>query len=259
MPGPHVTAWAAKSLAGEPVSVVRVRNLQAVTSTGRDAWGRVGKPQPLLVSAELSFRQPFSQASAEDRLGTDTVNYGSLSKAILKCLERARPRAPDPEVGLRFVLDDLWFALTGLVVGKCPHEPVVRETFWDSTDGVLLLDLSVLKSMSITLMLPKASLLGEGVSLTASSIFGLKGEGAVVDAYSTTLRLHRLRVPTLIGVNANERLAKQVVVADIELDKVYPRNDIYTFVEDLVVKVCLLSHPRVASPNHNLDNGGIIL
>lgn len=256
MQPPHITAWAAKSLAGEPVSVVRVRNLQAVTRAGVDAWGRPGKPQPMLVSAELSFRHQFSQAPAEDRLGADTVNYGTLSKAILRTLENPRPDAE--ALGLGDVVNQIWLELTGCTVGQNP--PAVPE---ETTAGSPrpLVDLSVLRFMSVTLTLPKASLLGQGVSLTASSVFGLRGPGAgaFVEGYATTLRLIGLRVPTLVGVNANERLAKQVVVADVELDKVNPSSSVYTFIEDRVVKARLLPQHKPAFANRALDDGAVVL
>ncbi|KLU87755.1 hypothetical protein MAPG_06748 [Magnaporthiopsis poae ATCC 64411] len=51
------------------------------------------------------------------------------------------------------------------------------------------------------------------------------------------LRLHGLRVPTLIGVNPNERLAKQFVVTDIEIDKFDYAPDVYTALEALAVKI----------------------
>lgn len=56
--------------------------------------------------------------------------------------------------------------------------------------------------------------------------------------YAISLRLHDLRVPTLVGVNENERLARQFVVATVTLDKFNPvAEDHYTALEALVVKV----------------------
>lgn len=233
MDPPNITAWAAKSLAGEPVSVVRVRNLQAVISAGHDAWGRSGKAQPLLVSAELSFRRPFARASAEDRVAADTVHYGTLSKAILRGLEPFGGPVPEkPLASLRAVLDGVWRCLTGRDVRGDRVAAGEGEE-----EAKPFLDLSILRFMSLTLTLPKASLLGQGVSLTASSVFGLQGAVPFVEGYATTLRLLGLRVPTLVGVNSNERNAKQVVMADIELDKVCSYGDVYTAIEDLAVKV----------------------
>jgi hypothetical protein len=83
-------------------------------------------------------------------------------------------------------------------------------------------------------MLPKASLLGSGVSLCGSELFGPLGQS---QACSMKLKLHDLRVPTLIGLNANERLAKQMVVANVEIDKWVEKEDHYVQIEQLIVTV----------------------
>lgn len=229
--GPQLTTWAVRSLAGEPISVVRVRNLQAVTKIPADAWGRPGKAQPLLISVEVSFREQFSQASTQDRLGADTVNYGTLSKAILKTLQDFKLEdwnLVEDDGHLGVVVKDIWASLTGQ-----PFE--FRNYSEDAKRGVL--DIETLRFMAITVTLPKASLLGQGVSLSASSVFGSRDDSASLEGHSTMLKLHGLRVPTLVGVNPNERLAKQVIIADIELDKFHLDQDYYTFVEDVAVKV----------------------
>ena len=46
-----------------------------------------------------------------------------------------------------------------------------------------------------------------------------------------------MRVPTLIGVNANEKRAKQIVKADIEVERVVACPDQYCELEAVVVKV----------------------
>ena len=64
-------------------------------------------------------------------------------------------------------------------------------------------------------------------------------ENGDTEAYSMTLKLHRLRIPTLIGVNSNERLAKQIVLSNIELDFWSMASDLYNELEEIVVKVVL--------------------
>ncbi|KAK3360010.1 hypothetical protein B0T25DRAFT_534512 [Lasiosphaeria hispida] len=88
-------------------------------------------------------------------------------------------------------------------------------------------------SLLLTITLPKASLLGSGVSLTATSVFG---EPAPLSAVA--LRLDSLRVPTLVGVNSNERLAKQIV---------WTSKDFYTELETLVVQFWDI-HVRMEKP-----------
>jgi hypothetical protein len=101
----------------------------------------------------------------------------------------------------------------------------------------------------MTLKLPKASLLGGCVSLTWEELYGA-GEPRV---QASTLKIHGLRVPTLIGVNDNERKANQVVVANVEVDKLTDRHDAYCQLEETIVEVRL---PRVKlklpSINHHL-------
>ena len=56
-------------------------------------------------------------------------------------------------------------------------------------------------------------------------------------SYARCLRFHGLRVPTLIGVNPNEREAKQMVVVDVEIDRFDALEDIHTELESLIVAV----------------------
>ena len=298
-PAPLVSAWRARAEAGEPVAVVRVRDLQGsgAVPVGRDAWGRAGRPQPVLLSAEISFARPFAAASADDdRLGADTAHYGNLSKALLGALELCGPSgrgssnsgggdaqpkdqgqgrdqqkgdAPPPPPALLAssdVFELLWVRMTGRVVdGSRVELPPDQVPF--------LPDPARLRALSLTMRLPKASLLGAGgVSLTTTACFreGLaagdgRGEdekkkkseeggtatatatraqknGNPLSSYSRTLRLHGLHVPTLIGVNENERKARQMVVADVEIDRYDVHgDDIHAELERTVVEV---SRPR---------------
>ena len=93
----------------------------------------------------------------------------------------------------------------------------------------------MLSSLSLEILLPKASLLGNGVSLLGEFLYeeGYRGPSA----YSMVLRLRELRVPCIIGVNANERRAKQVVVCGVEMERWDRMVDIYPELEEIVVKV----------------------
>ncbi|KAK2072836.1 hypothetical protein P8C59_007166 [Phyllachora maydis] len=249
---PYECTWAVAHTADEAPAVVRVRNLQTTVAAAQDAWGRTGKPQPALVSVSVSLRSAFAAAAADDRLGADTVHYGNLSKAVLASL-RGDANAPGcedkvAEMSLRGVLETVWGQLTGQPVagsrpgrgggegagegagpGPGPGQAATEKPF---------LTLEKVRHLSVTVTLPKASLLGEGVSLTASAVFGNALEEGVVrlEAFGFALRLCNLRIPTLIGVNANERKAKQFVVANVEVDKFDHHPDIYTRLESMVVK-----------------------
>ncbi|KAK3328942.1 hypothetical protein B0H66DRAFT_7410 [Apodospora peruviana] len=238
---PLSSSWTVRASAGEPFAVVQVRNLQTtIEAAVPDAWGRPHKLQPLLVSAELSFAQPFAAAAADDQLGSDTVHYGTLSKAILDSLRIFSTAAVTETLGrshvpssLRDVLETVWVDLTGFHVdgSRPPATPFSkREPFLSPAS------LSRVKFLRVTLLLPKASLLGDGVSLTASSVFKAGEEGVVAEQHGVELAIHGLKVPTLIGINENERLAKQFVIATVTIDKfAQSGTDIFTDVEALVV------------------------
>lgn len=252
---PLVSAWQVRAEAGEPQAVVRVRNLQSAMAAGRDAWGRAARPQPVLLSSEVSFARAFETASARDAVNAETAHYGNLSKTLLAGMalfsppssssgQKARsagaqgdkkengdgPRTAD-------VFEILWVKMTGRVVdGSCVALP---------PDQVPFLDAARLRSLGLTLYLPKASLLGEGVSLATTACFraadelaaGGGGKRNPLRSYARSLRLHGLRVPTLVGVNPNERAAKQMVVVDVEIDRFDVQEDIHAELEGAVIKV----------------------
>ncbi|KAI0385811.1 Dihydroneopterin aldolase-domain-containing protein [Hypomontagnella monticulosa] len=266
-PAPLVSTWRARADAGEPVAAVRVRNLASAIPVGRDAWGRSGRTQPVLVSSEVSFAHPFtggdgvgtgSKSGETDRLDGGTVHYGTLSKTLLGSLERwgqgggkggagggvvaegskkdgkqAKPEGPRTAD----VLDLLWAQMTGRVVdGSRVALPL---------DQVPFLDATRLRSLSLTVGLPKASLLGAGVSLTTVASFrgdelkdgddDDKDSKNPLRSYSRSLKIQGLHVPTLVGVNSNERKAKQMIVAEIEIDRFDVAEDIHSDLEKLVV------------------------
>lgn len=238
---PLLSSWQVRSLAGEPPATISVRNLQATVEAGLDAWGRAGRTQPVLISAEVVLRRSFEVAASKDAVGADTVHYGMLSKAILAAVERmGRAAAYDEKKKaepLRGLLERLWATLTGLDLwGRAAGPAGAAEKPF--------LDISLVRLLSVAVHLPKASLLGEGVGLAASAVF----QGTAVEAHGLALRLHRLRVPTLIGVNGNERQAKQVVVADVEIERFDHGEDVYPELEELVVKVRNTCDPGDVTP-----------
>lgn len=165
------------------------------------------------------------RAVAEDSVdNASTVHYGILSKAILEAVETF-PTAQTNGT-LRCLLDHVLKHLTGIGLD-----------FTGSTSGGErpVITRPTLKSLELNFLLPKASLIGSGVSLSVTTVYTPSGDA---EMYSMSLKLHDLRIPTLIGVNANERLAKQIVGTNIELDTWSPHTDLYNELEELVVKVC---------------------
>jgi hypothetical protein len=104
--------------------------------------------------------------------------------------------------------------------------------------AAFLVDVGKVRLLSVTVALPKASLLGDGVRLTASAVFDAAGTGRV-EGRAMALEVSRLRVPTLVGVNANERLAKQFVVVTVTVEGFTRGEDVYTEIERDVVEVSL--------------------
>ncbi|KAK4181609.1 hypothetical protein QBC36DRAFT_317442 [Triangularia setosa] len=124
------------------------------------------------------------------------------------------------------VLNQLWVDLTGgSLDGQQQRD--------DKERGFLKGSLSRIGLLSVTITLPKASLLGEGVSFTASAGFDNQGK---MTARSLSMEIKRLRVPTLVGVNPNEREARQMLVVSVTIDGVSVRGDRYGRVEAGVVK-----------------------
>lgn len=231
--------WRVRFLAGQPPAIVKVRNLQTSIEGPSDAWNRKGKPQPLSVSASVMLKEAFDGSSSADSVQADTVHYGLLSKAILASLEKQSQHAEasgdtskkSQFSSLRDIVNTIWEDLTGQ---DCNGR--AKMTNEDSEAQASFLKPSTIRCLELTVHLPKASLLGGGVSLTRIALFGRDGESRP-QPRGLGLKIHDLRVPTLIGVNDNERQAKQVVVASIEIDKFDIDKDIFTMIEGETVKV----------------------
>ncbi|RDW67784.1 hypothetical protein BP6252_09180 [Coleophoma cylindrospora] len=230
------TSWEVAQEAGEPQAVIRVTNLQASAVVGTDAWGREDKLQPILISACISLRHPFYSASESDTVTSSTVHYGILSKAILEAVETF---GQDPK-DAPSTKEDVKYSRTLRGLLDWIFESLTHCTFSDAKPARVgqdpaLLDVETVKSLKVSVMLPKASLIGNGVSLTGTMVF----EAARPHCYSMCLKLHDLKIPTLIGVNSNERFAKQIVIANVELDKwvgLQDASESYPNLEELAVK-----------------------
>ena len=225
--------------AGPSHSVIRVRNLQTSLVVGRDAWGRRGKAQPVLLSASVSLREPFESASNEDAVTESTVHYGSLSKAILQgCQEFSDAHTVEHKT-----LIALAFEIVSRLTQECFDPDSGAD--WRENPTPPILPGSIMNLLEINIMLPKASLLGGGISFTNSLMFGSSQKEPILEA--CVLTLHDLKVPTLIGVNPNERLARQLVVATVNVDGIYhwSATDSYNEIEEIVVKV---SQPQKVLP-----------
>ena len=220
------TNWETLAAAGEPPATVRVDNLTTTFTGPADAWGRPRRPQPLSISAEVAFSRRFSASSSGDAVEADTVHYGLLSKEIQRILADGVEGA-----SLANMLDEVFRRLTGLTLFEEGESAA-------GTVGQPFLMASPVLYVGVEIRLPKASLLGDGVSIAGLALMPTD-EMAAPRAKAVTLRFHNLRVPTLIGVNANEREAEQMVVANIEVDRWVNRMDGYSPLERVITKVSL--------------------
>jgi dihydroneopterin aldolase len=194
--------WRA-NFAEQAADTISVRNLQILLSAGVDAWGRK-KQQPVLVTVTLHLEQPFDSAAQADALDSSTVHYGKLSKAILE-----RLRSSGSHVTTAELTDQI--ATTSTDMAKDALMAQTTEVFY-----------------------PKGSMLGDGAGWYMS-LFHSKD---IVSSVSMVLHLRNVRVPCLIGVNANERLQKQPLIINlwVECARVH-MCDQYPALEAVLVKV----------------------
>ncbi|KAF2186385.1 hypothetical protein K469DRAFT_664336 [Zopfia rhizophila CBS 207.26] len=183
-----------------------VRNLEATINAGVDAWGRK-KAQPALLTISLALKKQFDSAAQADSLDSSTIHYGKLSKNIRAAVHECRAE---------------WMTTNSLAlaVEKCALEAT----------GPAELD-----HFELDVFYPKGSMLGDGAGLIYSVHYEARSMGNKI---SRVLYLRNVRIPCLIGVNANERQQKQPVIVNLWLD-CHPedRTEDYPQVEDGLVKV----------------------
>ncbi|KAH8809210.1 Dihydroneopterin aldolase-domain-containing protein [Xylogone sp. PMI_703] len=219
-------AWELTQGLGEPTSVIRVRNLQAFLTVGKDAWARDGIPKPVLLSASVSLRQSFHSASTNDAVNKSTIHYGILSKQIIGATKIYQQHQESSSE-----LRDLKSALNKIASTLTRYTLDGIEVV--STDSPILSHKAI-RSLELEVTLPKASLTGTGVSLKGVTVYTTESESPV--SYSLALKLRDLHVPCLIGVNSVEREAKQMVVANVEIDRWTSSSIEHNRLEELIVK-----------------------
>ncbi|CCU82498.1 Putative protein involved in folic acid metabolism [Blumeria hordei DH14] len=198
--------WAIRQSIGEVQSVIRITNLQTSIARVCDAWGRHKNPQPVLINCSIYLGKSFHNTSASDTLTDSTVNYGILSKSILEACQEFSNSSGDNPVELSHILHYLQQWLTGIQSSDKIKSSVQRIPLLQSTE----LDL-----LELDIILPKGSLHGDRVQMSAS--FGYRDRKSLLTR-SMTLKIFHLKTFTVIGVNDNERLARQQVIATLEID-----------------------------------------
>lgn len=189
----------------QPGDRICLRQLNVTACCGLDCWER-RKAQPLKVSISASLKDPFQSAADTDVVDDSTIHYGKLSKNILSRLD----------------IQTEWLSSHGLA--EVLEHVVKRTAGREDLIDALELDISY----------PKASMLGEEAGYILSIAYTEPNE------VSSVLYIKNLRIPTLIGVNAHERMKKQMVVVNIWIDSLAPEaSDGYVAVETLLTdSVC---------------------
>lgn len=194
--------WDAALIQSGQCDKIMVQNLEVVVNAGKDVWGRE-KKQRALISVTLTLGKQFTSASSTDSVDDSTVHYGTLSKAI-------QARFSDDT--------QAWSSTAALsaAVSQCVRDVAGSTEIYAIETSICYL---------------KGSMLGEGAGHMTSWI-EKSGTRASV------LYLRNVRIPCLIGVNANERLQKQPVDVNVWIDRIADsRVDDYPQLERLLFEV----------------------
>ncbi|KAK4986338.1 hypothetical protein LTR50_005385 [Elasticomyces elasticus] len=184
---------------------ISVRNLKITLQHGTDAWQRSAR-QPAHLSVSLSLKEPFASAASSDTVDGSTVHYGKLSKALLRTFSETPGSS----------------ATTG-----------IWRAFSEIEDAMLeeVASKEALRNVLVELMLPKGSMLGDGVALSRYVSY------SEVKVEKYVMQLKDVRIPTLVGVNPHERQMKQPLVVNLWLyDVAETALDKFSDLERMLIK-----------------------
>ncbi|CBX91267.1 hypothetical protein IAQ61_010624 [Plenodomus lingam] len=199
--------WDAQVAVSDYHDKIAVQNLEVVVHAGKDVWGRP-KKQRAQVSVTLTLGSHFASAAATDSVDHSTVHYGLLSKAIQAELADTASE---------------WMSTAALSARILQSVCEVAGS-------------TVLYAIETDVCYPKGSMLGDGAGHITSTI--QDGPSQATTLHSSVLYLRNVRIPCVIGVNANERLQKQPVVLNVWIDRIPDsRVDDYTELETLLIEL----------------------
>ncbi|KAK0775626.1 hypothetical protein LTR75_016516 [Friedmanniomyces endolithicus] len=169
--------------------IISVKNLQLPAGVvAPDVWGKA-KEQPALLTVSLVLRgEGFGKAAEGDRLDASTIHYGELSKRI-----RAACSTPNQTAGHV----------------SAHAERVIAEMSRKSAIS------SIVARSIVDVHLPKASMYGEGITLTNITDYDERGR---TRAARRVFVVKGVKLMLLVGVNGYERGGKQPVLASLWLD-----------------------------------------
>lgn len=176
---------ATSSAALQCADLIYLRDLYVSAIVGEDAWHRSNRQQPVVIT--LSLHADVVLAGKMDDV-SKTINYGKLCKAVMTKIQ---------DTGTFESLEDL--------------SDVITTTAFRASDLASTID--------CTIILPKASLLAEGVGISSS--YRRDVEKKQSHRTQMSFMVKKLRVACIIGVNAQERIEKQMVIIDTRFQK-YP-------------------------------------
>lgn len=179
-----------------------------------DIWG-TAKVQPAHANIRLNLRRPFASAASKDALDNSTIHYGQLAKGLRACADGSAS------------VDEMVIRLTEVVASM----------------GRKSSELFILASTAIEIVLPKASMDGNGMSLTTTHSYDDTGK---VQDVRRCFTMSDVKIMTLVGVNASERTAKQPLIVTLSVDfgddtkaKMTKSTDVLFSIERLLVDVRL--------------------
>lgn len=241
-----------------PHSQIHVRNLTFPALIGADPWGRIESRQninqPVKLSARISLLTPFETASETDTVDSSTVHYGILAKEILKLASNRSTTAINTvqnDWSINDLVDWLVLYLTGTSYGYptyATRDTLATAARYTIDGGIPCLERDArfkpslikpqhVQELEFVVNLEKGSLLSEEIELQKKVGFGKDSEVF----WCSTLRLKDMKIPCLVGVNRNERTARQIVVASVEVEPyVCKGRDFYPELEEIVFKVSIL-------------------
>ena len=162
---------------------IYLRNLHLSAIVGKDAWQRPSKPQPLIISIKL-FRDIADAGETDDI--SKTSNYGQICKDVQAFMQEGFPN-------LRHLSRQLVF--------------LAASKKWGARD------------LHITLTLPKGLLRAEK-GIQHELITGCQPRIFIEDSTTPlaqeTWSINDIKLACIIGVNAHERLKKQIVVVSLK-------------------------------------------
>ena len=188
--------------------LVFVRDLDVKALTGIDAWHR---PEPQPVTISIWLRTSVALAGSTDHL-TYSLNYAVITRNVTRMVESSKFKSLEDiaERVAKVVLGDAVGGQWAKVQVKKPRALLRADAS----------EIIIVRQRSDRQLVSAASAAGPALNKLPFDVIPVEGEIDVV-------KIHKLRLVTIIGVNTIERLHKQNVILDLTLYKpdVIPRED----------------------------------